>query len=77
MPKKNNFKTFYALSFAWQLGFIIAVPIGLFIFLGGVADKFFGVQPLFMIFGFLVGVVITAYEVYHILIPLIKDKKDD
>ena len=28
VSQKSNFKTFYALSVAWQLGFLIAIPIG-------------------------------------------------
>ena len=75
MSTKNNFKTFYALSMAWQLGFLIAVPIAGFLFLGYLGDKFFKTSPLFLITGLVVGIVITIYEVYHSLIPLIKDQK--
>jgi F0F1-type ATP synthase assembly protein I len=79
MKKKDNFKTFYALSLAWQLGFIIAVPIGGFIFLGLWGDKSFGTAPVLLIVGIFTGIIVTIYEVYHLLIPLIKDKekKDD
>jgi len=75
MPKKDNFKTFYALSLAWQLGFLITVPIGGFLFLGLLGDKFFKTQPFLLILGLLVGIIITIYEVYHLLTPLIKDKE--
>jgi len=74
MSQKNNFKTFYVLSIAWQLGFLIAVPIAGFIFLGAWVDNFFETKPLFLLSGLLVGIVITVYEVYHLLIPLISDK---
>jgi F0F1-type ATP synthase assembly protein I len=74
MPQKNNFKMFYALSLAWQLGFLIAIPIGGFLLLGFGADKIFGTQPLLLIAGAIIGVVITIYEVYHLLLPLIKNK---
>lgn len=73
--KGDGFKTFYALSFAWQLGFLIAIPIGGFLFLGFLADKFLGTKPLFLFVGLVVGVVVTIYEVYHLLLPLIKDKE--
>jgi F0F1-type ATP synthase assembly protein I len=76
MSQKNSFKTFYALSLAWQLGFLIAVPIGGFLFLGLLGDRFFKTEPLFLILGLLVGIIITVYEVYHLLIPLIKEKND-
>jgi len=76
MPKKDGFKTFYALSLAWQLGFLIAIPIGGFLFLGILGDKFFKTQPFLLLFGLLVGIVITIYEVYHLLTPLIKNNHD-
>ena len=75
--KKDGFKTFYALSFAWQLGFLIAVPLAGFMFLGFLADEFFGVSPLFLIAGFAVGTAATVYEVRHLLAPLIKKKKGE
>lgn len=73
--QKNSFKTFYALSFAWQLGFLIAAPIGGFLWLGLWGDSVLGTAPLLLILGLLAGMVITVYEVYHLLIPLIKDNK--
>ena len=75
MSEKGNFKTFYALSLAWQLGFLIALPIAGFLFLGFLGDKFFKTEPLLLLLGLLVGIIITIYEVYHLLIPLIKDKE--
>jgi len=77
MSQKNNFKIFYVLSIAWQLGFLIAIPIGGFLFLGIWADKFFKTQPFLLLLGLFIGIVITIYEVYHLLIPLIKNTEDD
>ena len=73
MPKKDSFKTFYAISFAWQLGFFIAIPISGFLFLGFWGDRFFKTQPFLLIFGIFVGAIVAVYEVYHLLIPLIKN----
>jgi len=75
MSQQDNFKTFYALSLAWQLGFLIAVPIAGFLFLGLLGDRFFKTEPLFLLIGLLVGITITIYEMYHLLIPLIGEKK--
>lgn len=75
MSKKNNFKTFYALSMAWQLGFLIAIPIGGFIFLGILGDEFFKTQPILLLLSLLIGISITIYEVYHSITPLINDKE--
>ncbi len=76
MPKKNNFKTFYAISIAWQLGFFITVPIIGFLFLGILAGKFFKTQLIFLFLGLLLGFITTIYEVRRLLAPLIKNKDD-
>jgi len=57
--------------------FLIAIPIGGFLFLGLLADKFSGTSPLFLILGSLVGAAVTLYGVYHLLTPLIRDREDD
>jgi len=77
MPQKSNFKIVYVLSLAWQLGFLIVVPIGGFLFLGVLGDKFFKTQPFLLLLGLIIGLVVTIYQMYHLLIPLIKDKKND
>lgn len=74
MPKKENFKILYAMSFAWQLGFLVAAPLGILIFLGLWADKTFQTGPLFVLTGIIVGLVTTVYEVYHMLSPLIHNE---
>jgi F0F1-type ATP synthase assembly protein I len=71
MPKRENFKILYALSFAWQLGFLIAAPLALMIILGLWLDKVLNTGPLLVILGVLAGLVVTAYEVYNMLTPLI------
>ena len=74
---KNGFKTWYAISFAFQLGFLIIVPIGGFMLLGLWGDKTFLTSPFLLIAGLIVGVGITAYEIYHLLFPLIKENNHD
>lgn len=76
MPQKNNFKTFYAISFAWQLGFFIVVPIGGFLLLGFWGDKVFQTSPLLLVISIILGLAITIYEIYHLLAPLIKNNHD-
>jgi len=71
MSRKNNFKVFYAFSVAWQLGFLIAIPIGGFLLLGILGDEFFGTHPLLLIGGLVIGILTTVYEVYHLIAPLI------
>ncbi len=79
MSKDNNAKFLYAISFAWQLGFFVVAPLSAFIFFGFWLDKKVGTHPFFIIAGSVVGLVITVYDIYQLLLPLIndKDKKDD
>jgi len=78
VKKKDNFKTFYALSLAWQLGFLIAIPIGGFLLLGMWGDNFFKTNPFLLLLGLLTGIIITIREMHHLLAPLIKNgKKND
>jgi len=73
MPQKNGFKNFHAVSFAWQLGFIIAVPIVGFFLLGFWLDKKIGSSPLFLITGAVIGVIISIRGVYHLILPLLQN----
>ena len=77
MSPKNHFKTFYALSLAWQLGFFIVMPIGGFLLLGIFGDRFFGTSPLLLLVGFFVGIAVTLYEAHHLFIPLTHNTEDD
>ena len=76
MEKKENFKMFYALSIAMQLGFFIITPIVGFLLLGKWIDKIHQTQPLFLIIGVIIGFFVTFYEVYNILKPLINKKNN-
>ena len=71
---KNRFKVLYALSLAWQMGFIIAIPIAAFILLGIFVDKIFLSSPLFVIIGALLAISLTFYELYHWLLPFLEEK---
>ncbi len=74
MTDREYSKIFYAVSMAFQLGFIIVLSIGGFLFLGVLGDQFFGTRPLFLILGIINGTILTIYGVYHSVIPIIKDK---
>lgn len=71
----KSVNVFYAISLAWQLGFLIVFSIGGFLFLGYLLDEYFKTLPLFILVGLIVGLVITFYEVYHYLMPVIKNNQ--
>jgi len=69
---QDGFKTWYAISFAFQLGFVIVAPIGGFILLSLWGDRNFHTTPFLLIGGIIIGVIVTVYEVYHLMSPLIR-----
>ena len=77
MNKKSDSKLFEALSLAWELGFLIAVPLGGFIFLGFLGDRFLGTRPIFLIVGVGIGTIVAFYGVYSLLIPVMKDEEEE
>ena len=60
---------------AWKLVSSITVSIVGFLLLGLWVDKLTGRKQLFLIIGFIVGLIIAIYELYKILSPLIKSEK--
>lgn len=73
----ENFQLFYALSLAWQLGFLIVVPIVLFLALGIWLDRTFHTGVLFLFVGIIMGIGMTFYEGYHVLAPIIHGTSGD
>ncbi|HHD92659.1 MAG TPA: AtpZ/AtpI family protein [Candidatus Portnoybacteria bacterium] len=73
--QNNKFKLFYAISLAWQLGFMVIIPIGIFIFAGWWGDKTFKTSPWLFLLGIIFGVIAAIYNIYHSLLPLIKKKR--
>ncbi len=63
----------YAISFAMQLGFLIVIPIGAFVFLGHWGDTKLQTSPVLLIAGVIVGLFTTVYEVYHLILPFTKN----
>ena len=78
MPARvnNNFKIFYALTLAWQLGFIIVFPLLGFILLGIYLDDISGRSPFFLIVGVLTGLGINAYEMFHLFDQILERRHD-
>jgi hypothetical protein len=72
MAKKVEFKLWYALSFAAQLGFLIVFPLVGFIWLGVYLDGRLATSPSFILLGLFTGLVITSYETYRLMEPLLE-----
>ena len=54
-----------SLRLAWNLGFIIAVPVAVFGFGGAYLDKYYQTSPMFVISGFVIAMVLSGIGVYR------------
>jgi len=70
MINNDQAKIWYALSFAFELGFIIAIPIGGFTLAGLWADNTFHTSPWLLFAGIIFGLIITIAGVYNLLRPI-------
>lgn len=54
-----------SLRLAWNLGFIIAIPVAAFGFGGAYLDTYMGTAPIFVITGFAMAIVLSGVGVYR------------
>lgn len=60
------------ISVGWFVG--VSLLLGV---LGGLwLDSEFGTKPLFVIVGLILGIIVAAYGVYRMFLPLIRNKQD-
>lgn len=62
--KKERSTLWQVLSLAWNLGYLIAIPLVVFALLGRFLDKRFGTSPLALLAGIFISLVVTAIGVY-------------
>jgi len=58
------------------VGWFIAISILLGVFGGLWLDNKFGTEPILVIVGLVLGVVVAFYGVYQMLLPLMQNKQD-
>ena len=58
------------------VGFFVGGSILLGVVVGRCLDTKFNTEPLWMIVGLLLGLVIAFYGVYRMLLPLLSNKRD-
>jgi len=62
--KKERSSLWQVLSLAWNLGYLIAIPLVVFALLGRFLDKRFGTSPLALLAGIFISLVVTTIGVY-------------
>jgi ATP synthase protein I len=58
------------------VGFFIGGSIALGVFAGLWADREFNTEPILVIVGLLLGVLVAFYGVYQMLLPLMRSNQD-
>ncbi|MGE4555160.1 MAG: AtpZ/AtpI family protein [Candidatus Paceibacterota bacterium] len=74
--KKNKSNVFYTLLLGLELGFLIALPLVIFLILGIFLDKKFQSFPISLILSVILGLVFTFLDVYYIVLPFL-DKRSE
>ncbi len=58
------------------VGWFVGVSLLLGVLGGLWLDSEFGSKPLFVIVGLILGIIVAAYGVYRMLLPLIRNRQD-
>lgn len=69
LPGQNSWTL---LGIAWDLGYLIVLPIVIFGFAGAYADKYYSTSPLFLLIGIGLSLLITTIGVYRKMSTLIR-----
>lgn len=67
-------KFFYAVALGVELGFLIALPLVLFLFLGVYLDKKFNTFPLFIIVAVILSFIAMISELKFLILPFIEKR---
>lgn len=63
--KKSNQESWSAASLAWELGYLIAVPLVVLALVGRFVDKKYGTSPWFLLAGIVLSILVSSYAVYN------------
>lgn len=73
--KRTNREIFYALELVTKLGISIAIIAGVFLTAGIFLDRKFGTGHLFLLICLILSVVVSIYDIYVLLEPIIGSEK--
>jgi F0F1-type ATP synthase assembly protein I len=63
--KRKDQESWSAASLAWELGYLIAVPLVVLALVGRFFDKKYGTSPWFLLVGIVLSILISSYAVYN------------
>jgi F0F1-type ATP synthase assembly protein I len=73
----QNRRFLYAISLGAELGFLIAVPMVLFLLLGLYLDKKFNTLPVFLISMVILCMITTIFEVRNLILPFLEKRSQN
>lgn len=73
---KKDVSPWSLLGIAWELGYLIAIPLIALAFGGRFLDHLFDSSPLFFIFGVVVSIILSSMIVYQKVCVLIKNEEN-
>lgn len=68
---------FRPLQLAFELGYMIAIPIVAFALAGRFADKYFETSPWLLLAGICTSILISSYLVYKKVAPILTGNNDN
>ncbi|MFA6503766.1 MAG: AtpZ/AtpI family protein [Patescibacteria group bacterium] len=57
---KNSMSLGQAFSLAWELGYLMAIPLVLFALGGRLLDKYLNTSPTFLMFGIVISIIASS-----------------
>jgi len=70
--KTETQKTFSVMALAWELGYLIAIPLVALTLGGRFLDKKLGTSPLLLLIGVVAAIILSSYMVYKKTIDIMK-----
>jgi F0F1-type ATP synthase assembly protein I len=74
LPPQKNTSIGYVLGMGSGLGFVLAAPLAIMIFLGVMIDKKLETFPIALIISILIGIGLTIVNLYKIIIPFLEKR---
>jgi len=57
-----------------ELGFLVALPLVVFLVLGVFLDKKFETFPIFLISGIIIGLILTFVDIRYLILPFLEKR---
>jgi F0F1-type ATP synthase assembly protein I len=72
--KSLTFNFFYATSMGMALGFLVAIPLVIFLLAGLFIDRKLNTLPLFLIIFILLSFVVVGVEIKNFILPFLEKR---